>query len=135
MKASNRLFPRQRLCGVYQLIDPRDQSIRYIGVTKDPQKRMVQHLLAPLKVLKAWVIELKIAGLVPQMHIVWKQKDEFGGWGKAKAKERELIFQQFKLGNTKLLNYHFNPANQKYGGLVILDMTINSRSKKQEAAS
>jgi predicted GIY-YIG superfamily endonuclease len=54
---------------IYALIDPRDSSIRYIGITDNPDQRLKEHLRGrggnPPK--REWVYELRQLGLVPIM--------------------------------------------------------------------
>jgi hypothetical protein len=57
---------------VYALIDPRDNSVRYIGATIKPLKvRLYGHLKGPTaKRVKAWIDDLAAAGLVPQIEAI-----------------------------------------------------------------
>lgn len=53
---------------VYALIDPRDGSIRYVGLTSDPRQRLWCHLSERTNAGKwAWMCELKERGLRPRM--------------------------------------------------------------------
>lgn len=56
---------------LYVLIDPRDLSWRYVGVTKEPKKRIRHHQNAQLKTPKsAWIQELKTLGLEPLFKVI-----------------------------------------------------------------
>lgn len=57
---------------VYALIDPRDETIRYVGVTNKPRRRLSEHSKdRPLHSQKAaWLADLDVAGLVPRMQIL-----------------------------------------------------------------
>lgn len=59
---------------IYELLDPRDGSCRYIGKSKNPEKRLKQHL-SPYQLKKntpknAWIKKLKTMGLSPIMRII-----------------------------------------------------------------
>src|SRR5260370_18737051 len=60
---------KERGYTIYALIDPRDSSIRYIGITDNPDQRLKEHLRGrggnPPK--RNWVYELRQLGLVPIM--------------------------------------------------------------------
>jgi predicted GIY-YIG superfamily endonuclease len=60
---------KERGYTIYALIDPRDSSIRYIGITDNPDQRLKEHLRGrggnPPK--RNWVYELRQIGLVPIM--------------------------------------------------------------------
>lgn len=58
---------------LYELVDPRDNLPKYIGITKNPQKRYYNHILTELnrKTPKsAWVKKLKKLNLLPIMKII-----------------------------------------------------------------
>jgi group I intron endonuclease len=59
---------------IYELIDPRDNSVRYIGKTNNPRKRIVLHLSRAKKSTKtrkeAWMKGLLNEGLAPIMNII-----------------------------------------------------------------
>ena len=58
---------------VYALLDPRDQSIRYIGMSRQPEKRLREHMKdTNHKQKHAWLKELKAQGLEPIVKIVEK---------------------------------------------------------------
>lgn len=51
---------------VYTLTDPRDNLIKYVGVTHRPKRRLYEHLNDSENNLKsAWIKRLQILGLVP----------------------------------------------------------------------
>jgi predicted GIY-YIG superfamily endonuclease len=53
---------------IYGLIDPRDGTARYVGVTDSPHRRLSEHLRAKDKrqpKLTAWITELRTAKLAP----------------------------------------------------------------------
>ena len=54
---------------IYQLVDPRDNSPRYVGYTSQANIRMEQHLAGDNSNLlkRAWIAELRQLGLSPIM--------------------------------------------------------------------
>lgn len=62
---------------VYALLDPTDyDSVRYIGVTKDPAKRLKDHVVNPGSVDKLlWTADILRAGKYPIMAILDQDKD------------------------------------------------------------
>jgi hypothetical protein len=57
---------------IYALIDPRDWTVRYVGMTGDPGVRLSQHLAdkrAPLP-KREWIAELKSVNLQPLMVVL-----------------------------------------------------------------
>jgi hypothetical protein len=66
---------------VYGLIDPRDSSVRYIGITSNPVQRYGDHLhdhstIYANRKKQAWIKELKELHLVPHMHFFRCTKNE-----------------------------------------------------------
>jgi hypothetical protein len=60
----------QRPYFIYELIDPRTQAIRYVGITVNPKARYLDHCRDSLPVAKGdWVNELIEQGLAPIMNI------------------------------------------------------------------
>ena len=56
---------------VYYLRDPRDNELRYVGITKDPADRYYSHCNEAVKTYKShWVTSLFSLGLVPVFQIV-----------------------------------------------------------------
>src|ERR1022692_5268149 len=54
---------------IYGLIDPRDQSVHYVGLTKDAFSRFFQHIQCSGNnyAKNAWMHELRAANVVPIM--------------------------------------------------------------------
>lgn len=73
---------------LYVLWDPRDETVRYVGVTSDPERRKLEHAegSACNRALAAWVAELRGVGLVPELKVIGRVTK--GLWEKA---ERRLI--------------------------------------------
>jgi|SRR5215469_13316946 len=57
---------------IYALIDPRDNTVRYVGIRKDSQVRLRQHLYkySDGKRLLAWLEEQDRLGLSPDLQIL-----------------------------------------------------------------
>lgn len=53
---------------IYGLVDPRDETIRYVGQTVKPiEARLAGHLAAPAPRVKAWIEELAVDGSLPRI--------------------------------------------------------------------
>jgi len=86
---------------VYGLVDPGTKKIRYIGKTKNPNKRAKDHFRgSKLPLLKKWIEDLKIKGKEPIFTILETiQKPE--------VNEREKFYiEQYKDNN--LFNVNWN---------------------------
>jgi hypothetical protein len=56
---------------IYALIDPPDDTVRYVGVTKNAYFRLAQHMHSSTNGDKTvWINELKQQGLSPEMEIL-----------------------------------------------------------------
>ena len=57
---------------IYALVDPRDNTVRYVGKTSDPSARLAQHIenTAGKGHKNVWVRDLKASGLRPTMEIL-----------------------------------------------------------------
>src|SRR5260370_35738751 len=55
---------------VYALIDPRDKTTRYVGISKDALVRLAQHLNEVENRKRAWLFDLKQQGLQPDIEIL-----------------------------------------------------------------
>ncbi|MDN7916587.1 hypothetical protein QZM99_00585 [Burkholderia gladioli] len=55
--------------GVYALVDPRDNRVRYIGMSKHVGARHIEHVHAagrPADPRRKWIVELRQEGLTPE---------------------------------------------------------------------
>ena len=91
---------------VYALIDPRDDSIRYIGMTHNPDQRLKEHLRGgggnPPK--RIWINELRQLGLVPTIQPIEK------GLSLPAALEREsFLIQHYHNAGNVLVNLRVTP--------------------------
>ncbi|HUY80090.1 MAG TPA: GIY-YIG nuclease family protein [Ktedonobacterales bacterium] len=72
---------------IYALIDPRDQTIRYIGKSNDPQFRLIRHIRSRRigKTIKnSWIISLISQGLLPVLQTIeevpvehWEERERY----------------------------------------------------------
>lgn len=88
---------------VYAHLDPRDKSIRYIGISTDPERRLKQHLRRKTTnfKMKLWLQELEQLGLEPTLTILERDIQ-----GVQKARERETYWIQFyRRQHAPLLNF------------------------------
>ncbi len=90
---------------VYALIDPRDDSIRYIGMTHNPDQRLKEHLRGGGVILKRiWINELRQLGLVPTIQPIEK------GLSLPAALEREsFLIQHYLNAGNVLVNLRVTP--------------------------
>lgn len=99
---------------VYALIDPRDQSIRYIGMSHQPEKRLIDHTRDDKQSKQnrqkhAWCQELKQAGLEPTLKIIEKIKNT-----RTFAFTRETYWIRFyQKKGAPLLNIHPFPERKR----------------------
>jgi hypothetical protein len=105
---------------IYALVDPRDNMIRYIGISDDVNFRYHRHLLRPVnRQEKSWIRELQELGLSPVLQIL--ETIERAGNDRAVAREREhyWITEMLRLGypllnvsgNTKAYPQRHAPDN------------------------
>ena len=78
-------------CIVYALVDPRDETTRYIGITSNASRRRSQHLEESRPIggmhYQHWQAELRFLGLKPG----WKVLEKSLTWEEACKLEREWI--------------------------------------------
>lgn len=57
---------------VYALVDPRDETVHYIGVSKNPARRFVEHLHPRQrnKAKQEWIQELLASQILPKLAIL-----------------------------------------------------------------
>ena len=55
---------------LYALVDPRDQTVRYIGVTGAPKSRLHWHMQDPLACTRDWIRELGSVGEQPLLVVL-----------------------------------------------------------------
>lgn len=85
---------------VYTLSDPRDNAIRYVGISKNMGRRMKEHLACVgLNFQKnIWIQDLLMNELKPTLTVIEK-----GILGLNAAKERERYWIRYHLNNNALL--------------------------------
>ncbi len=71
------------LSAIYALIDPRTNSVRYIGKTFRPRVRLSGHINSPCNVgMRRWLNDMKQCGIIPSIFIIewcadWKDAERF----------------------------------------------------------
>lgn len=111
---------------IYGLYDPRDNELRYIGLTEDVKRRLTQHRLAvnyawkttlagselrePYSMLDAWLYDLGSNKLSPEIKVIWYIKVD--SRYEAEEFEKELI-QSYCL-NHGLVNGRHMPRELQY---------------------
>lgn len=84
---------------IYTLTDPRDGSVRYVGMTHRPEGREKQHLCAASTTpMGAWMNDLAAAGVRPSLTII----EEVNGFYAARRVEQKWIKHYAEIGT--LLN-------------------------------
>ena len=71
----------------YKLIDPRDNAVRYVGMSKQPQKRLEQHIQRRYGANHDWIQDVLNAGLEPVLSII----EMIDGQKLARAREKYWI--------------------------------------------
>lgn len=96
---------------VYTLIDPRDNTVRYVGITAGPiNRRLAEHLVGNdgNKAKIAWVSELNQLGISPIIKPLEEVK------GRKETLEREQYWIQYFLDRgAPLTNIMGNPSTNK----------------------
>lgn len=96
---------------VYALIDPRDNTVRYVGITERPiNKRLAGHLLGNdgNKTKIAWISELAQIGISP----IIRPLEQVKGRKETLEREQEWIQHFLSLG-APLTNIMGNPSASK----------------------
>lgn len=113
---------------IYGLIDPRDNEIKYIGITNKPKVRLSQHRRADDKrdTKGRWVIELRNIGLKPDMIILF----ETGSI--SEASEKEFEYQELYNKDGKLLSKC--ARGRAYENLIKAQVAARERRKNAALA-
>ena len=96
--------------GIYGLVDPRTEKIRYIGISQNVFKRYREHTqIIDLTTPKGqWVNDLYVHGMRPMLLLMGIAQEE----SIARAKEKAFIEQY---GKNDLFNFIHNTANRDGG--------------------
>jgi len=88
---------------IYTLVDPRDNSTRYVGLSSDVYNRFAQHILDRVNLAKhAWIAELKQQGFIPKLVVLEKDLESLD-----QARVREIYWISFYLNSgANLTNIH-----------------------------
>jgi len=105
---------------IYALIDPRDNSSRYVGMTRDPNKRLYQHRSkSHNEEIKVWASELDDLGLSPTMRILeevddgddWRISETY--WVRQALKEGWPILNKKTGGDNSPLHFMTDPPDRR----------------------
>jgi len=110
---------------IYELIDPRDGQVRYIGKTVDLKKRLSSHIrdMDPSSAKVEWINSLTENGFYPLLRVI-ETCDE-NNWAE---RERFHIMKAVNVYGDKILNKAGKlPYAQSYTRL-----TINKKNKNQK---
>ena len=109
---------------LYYLIDPRDNVVKYVGISRDPVKRLQNHKQEKSNKGKlAWIKELKKMGLSPELRFVTEADDK-----QAKALESKHIR---KFGLENLFNKRAEDLSTKLEMRVDLNELIEIKTKAE----
>ncbi len=110
---------RDRTYTIYALTDPRDNGVRYIGITVNPDERLKQHIWGDMNIRKReWIHELNRSGLAPIMYTIETAETE----GEALEREAHWI-QHYLSKGVKLVNILMTP----YTNTQISDRTVTGK--------
>lgn len=110
-------YRKQGTCGVYALIDPRTKELRYVGGSANIEARYKSHVSGsdtPPK-RKAWVFELRAAGLKPELVVLAACPPE-----RLKELERAHLDRQKRLGHADL-NTHLRITDGRTKAAIIAE--------------
>lgn len=60
----------QTVLYIYALYDPRDDKVRYVGVTDNPEARLNEHMHSRSERVRDWVYELQKSRVAPRLRIL-----------------------------------------------------------------
>lgn len=90
---------RRRPVYIYCLVDPRDESVRYVGCSVCPKERLKQHYANTTsnKAMRPWIAELRSLNVKPMLVLLeecWSGKED---------EQEEKWYQRFKQVGEPLL--------------------------------
>jgi DNA-binding XRE family transcriptional regulator len=102
---------------IYALLDPRDSTIRYVGMSRNAQRRLFQHLLGDSRneEKNGWIRELLDGGFYPTLYIleeVESQRADVDAYSLACERERYWINAYLQSG-APLLNDRWNDRHSR----------------------
>jgi len=111
---------------VYALTDPRNETVRYVGISKNANKRYRQHIQSvnPLTPKGKWICELASLNLFPKLTILETVA------GESEARKREIYWIDFYSRQCPLLNTCHNTKYQD-GGTRIDDPEMMALAEEQ----
>jgi predicted GIY-YIG superfamily endonuclease len=127
---------------IYALIDPRDNTVRYVGITEDVYKRFLDHLSGSSGnfAKNAWLFELRAANKMVIMETLEEVE------GRQQALERETYWiKHFEMLKEPITNISQRSSprkakrtNLQFGRKIVLDLMQETAGKNhcaQEVAS
>ncbi len=98
---------------IYALIDPRDNLIKYVGCSKQPDKRVKEHMshLYDKGAKVEWIKGLKRQGFAPRVFVLGEYADNEAKW-----QEREWFYFFLSMGYPML-----NDPARLYGGTLRIE--------------
>ena len=105
---------------IYTLVDPRTDSVRYVGASVEPDQRLQAHISNPHSdPLSEWIRDLKEDDLKPEINIVSEHDVE-----KLSDREEEVIQEYSE--DTELLN------GQSHSGYAGFFNSVSEQMSKQD---
>lgn len=100
MKNPSRFALDDNFYTVYALVDPRDDTLRYIGITNDVYRRFIEHVRCTGSNQKKneWIASMKVAQVMVEMRVI----DRALTLSEAKQKEDEWIHRLLAEGSLLL---------------------------------
>ena|SRR5689334_11780084 len=106
----------QKSYQIYALIDPRDKTTRYVGISNDALARLAEHLYEIENPKRAWLFDLKQRGLQPGVEILETVTSDEDVISLALERE-EYWMQRFLDAGARLTNTRFSNPQARHAGL------------------
>lgn len=105
---------------VYALQDPRDESIRYVGMTKTPRNRFYQHVYGAKKSAhrmptSSWIADLLTLDMKPNLIILEEYRTDRISW--VREVEAQWI-AHYKAAGAPLLNRQYARTCRRYSRIL-----------------
>jgi DNA-binding XRE family transcriptional regulator len=99
---------------IYSLVDPRDDTVRYVGCAIDVEERFNQHLRDNGNTSKCkWLTELKKQGLLPRLEILEVVDGFFSAFSREDYWIREMLSAGMPLTNSIVLAGVFTQPSEE----------------------
>lgn len=116
MNSGNTKKIPERSYQIYALVDPRDNCVRYVGLSVDAQQRYKAHLscVDASRRERQWILELRQAGLEPILQVLEEIELSKNSYALACEKELYWMIEMRRLGHPLLnrngLTHPYVPA-------------------------